>query len=50
MVLLYDIPDEKVVNLLIEMNKFYKFYNNNYRPIYHLEKFVLILCKEAHGL
>ena len=50
MVLLYDIPDEKVVNLLIEMNKFYKFYNNNYRPIYHLEKFVLILCKDAHGL
>ena len=46
----YKIEQEKIDELLIEMHKFYKFYNNNYRPIYHLEKFVLILCKEAHGL
>ena len=46
----YNISQEKIGELLIEMHKFYKFYNNNYRPIYHLEKFVLILCKEAHGL
>ena len=26
-----------------------KFFNNNYRPIYHLESFVLTLCKEING-
>ncbi len=29
---------------------FLKFFNNNYRPIYHLEKFTLTLCKIIHGL
>jgi hypothetical protein len=46
----FKIPQERVSYLLSEMYKFYKFYNNNYRPIYHLEKIILILCKEAHGL
>ena len=46
----FKISDEKISFLLIEMYKFFKFYNNNYRPIYHLEKFILILCKEVHGL
>jgi len=46
----FKIPQERVSYLLNEMYKFYKFYNNNYRPIYHLEKIILILCKEAHGL
>jgi hypothetical protein len=29
---------------------FFKYYNNNYRPIFHLEKFILYLCKIVHGL
>ena len=29
---------------------FLKYFNNNYRPIYHLESFILCLCKTIHGL
>lgn len=29
---------------------FFKYYNNNYRPIYHLEGFLYYLCKIIHGL
>ena len=46
----FKISPKRVSFLLTEMYNFYKYYNNNYRPIYHLEKFILILCKEAHGL
>ena len=30
---------DKIDNILNEYYNFLKFYNNNYRPIYHLEKF-----------
>ena len=46
----YDITQEQLHRILDQLYKFLKFYNNNYRPIYHLEKFVLYLCKELHGL
>jgi hypothetical protein len=46
----FNISNERISYLLLEMYKFLKYYNNNYRPIYHLEKFILILCKEVHGL
>ena len=29
---------------------FFKYYNNNYRPIYHLEGFLYYLCNIIHGL
>jgi len=40
-------------NIVFIFNKivpFLKYYNNNYRPIYHLESFILCLCKTIHGL
>ena len=43
--------DSKQINLiLIESYGFFKLYNNNYRPIYHLEKYVLYIAAVIHGL
>ena len=44
------IDAEKMERVLLFLSSFLKYYNNNYRPIYHLERFVLFLCKEIHGL
>ena len=32
-------------NILIQTCNFFKYYNNNYRPIYHLESYILYLIK-----
>ena len=29
---------------------FLQYYNNNYRPIYHLESFIFYLIRKIHGL
>jgi hypothetical protein len=43
--------DSKQLNLiLLEAYGFFKLYNNNYRPIYHLEKYVLYIAAVLHGL
>ena len=34
----------------LEMYNFFKYYNNNYRPIFHLEKIILYLCTLVHEL
>ena len=39
-----------ITNIYFEFYHFLKLYNNNYRPIYHLEKFMFYLCKIIHGL
>ena len=44
------ITNDQIGLVLIEVFKFFKYYNNNYRPIFHLEKFFLYLCKTIHGL
>jgi hypothetical protein len=41
---------DKMENIYIKLSKFLIFYNNNYRPIYHLESFFYYLCKVIHGL
>lgn len=41
---------EDSTQISIELYKFFYFYNNNYRPIFHLENFCLYLCKQIHGL
>ena len=38
------------LNLLAITYKFLKYYNNNYRPIYHLESYILYLIKFIHGI
>jgi hypothetical protein len=35
--------DENMSNVLIHTHKFLQYYNNNYRPIYHLENFAFML-------
>ena len=34
---------ETMGNVLVETQKFFKLYNNNYRPIYHVERYVYTL-------
>jgi hypothetical protein len=39
------LPIEKLNKVLIKLVDFLKLYNNNYRPIYHLERYILyIIC------
>jgi hypothetical protein len=46
-----NILDKKKLNLiLINIYKFFKLYNNNYRPIYHLEKLILYIILTIHEL
>ena len=43
--------DIKKLNLiLLETYSFFKLYNNNYRPIYHLEKYILYITATIHEL
>ena len=44
------INDKNIYNILLYLFKFLKLYNNNYRPIYHLERFIFYLCIEIHEL
>lgn len=44
------IVEEKTEKIFIQLYKFLKLYNNNYRPIYHLESFVCYLCIVIHEL
>ena len=41
---------ENSEKIFLRHYKFFKLYNNNYRPIYHLESFVYYLCIVIHGL
>ena len=40
----------KLNNILIETYNFLKLYNNNYRPIYHLERYILYISATIHEL
>ena len=39
---------KKLINVQNYLYKFLKLYNNNYRPIYHLERFILYLCRTVN--
>jgi hypothetical protein len=43
--LLPDMMDD----IMIQTYTFFQYFNNNYRPIYHLENFVLLLVCKIHG-
>ena len=43
-----EINKEKMNNLLNNTYIFFKYFNNNYRPIYHLENYILYLVKHIH--
>ena len=36
-----DLSNEKINRLLLTTNNFFKLYNNNYRPIFHMEKCII---------
>ena len=44
------LKENHIDNVFTKLYNFLKLYNNNYRPIYHLERFIFYLCIEIHGL
>ena len=44
------IKSENVNDILIYSYNFFQFYNNNYRPIYHLENFIFYLINKIFEL
>ena len=44
------IKEEKIIEIIKKKYVFFQYYNNNYRPIYHLESFLLYLISEIHEL
>jgi hypothetical protein len=43
------IKKEDMSKILIRTYTFFQYYNNNYRPIYHVENYLLYLAKLIHG-
>ena len=44
------INKENLSPILIKTYCFFQYYNNNYRPIYHMENYLLSLAKLIHGI
>ncbi len=42
------IKNEHLSDVMIKTYCFFQYYNNNYRPIYHLENYLLYLTKTIH--
>ena len=40
------ITNENVTTIMIKTFEFLKYYNNNYRPIFHLENYFLFICEQ----
>lgn len=43
------IKDCHLSQILLKTYGFFQYYNNNYRPIYHLESYLFYLTKQIHG-
>jgi DNA polymerase III delta prime subunit len=43
------IKDDHISEILLKSNVFFKFFNNNYRPIYHIENLLFFIIKKIHG-
>ena len=39
-----------ITSILIKTYEFFQYYNNNYRPIYHIENYLLYIMKTIHNL
>lgn len=44
------IKPETMTDILIKTYSFLQYYNNNYRPIYHIEKYILYLTMKIHNI
>lgn len=42
--------NERMSDVLLRTFSFLKYYNNNYRPIYHLESYLFYLVRVMHGI
>jgi hypothetical protein len=42
------IKQEYISELLVKTYSFFQYYNNNYRPIYHLENYLLTIVEMIH--
>ncbi len=40
---------DSISNILLKTYGFFQYYNNNYRPIYHVENYLLYLVKQIHN-
>ena len=45
-----NIKKENTTELFYHTTRFLQYFNNNYRPIYHLESFIFYLIKTVHGI
>ena len=45
----FKLSNEIIKDILKKTYNFFKFYNNNYRPIYHLENYILYLIDKTNG-
>jgi hypothetical protein len=45
-----NIKKENTTELFYYTTRFLQYFNNNYRPIYHLESFIFYLIKTVHGI
>ena len=43
------LPSNKVSDVLLQTYTFLQYYNNNYRPIYHLESYIYFIIINIHG-
>ena len=50
LIVLKKIQGKYMTDILIKSYTFLKYYNNNYRPIYHFENFILYLMMKVHDL
>lgn len=41
---------DDISSVMLKTYSFFQYYNNNYRPIYHVENYLLYLSKQIHGL
>ena len=40
------ITSQNITKTIVKTYEFLKYYNNNYRPIFHLENYFLFLCEQ----
>jgi hypothetical protein len=49
LITLKKIKTNDISKILLKTYNFFKYYNNNYRPIYHLESYLFYLIRILHG-
>ena len=45
----HSLSSDMISAIYLDTFSFLQFYNNNYRPIYHIEKFVYNIINKIHG-